>query len=85
MEKYTLKNLLSTKKSLFLNEDHIRRAVIRIVVPGKALPAGNYGQMNLFADEESQMARELRELDVMNITPMEAPGEMIEWQKKVPG
>ncbi len=55
------------------------------IARGKASRKGNAGQMNLFADEESQMVRELRELDVMNITPMEALGRMIEWQKKLKG
>ena len=55
------------------------------IARGKASRKGNAGQMNLFADEESQMVRELRELDVMNMTPMEALGRMIEWQKKLKG
>jgi len=53
------------------------------IARGKTSRKGNAGQLNLFVDEESRLVRELKELDIMNMTPMEALTIIIEWQKKV--
>ena len=57
------------------------------IARGRASRKGNAGQMDLFAGEEnpdmSGLIKELRELDVLNITPMEALGKISEWQKRV--
>jgi len=48
---------------------------------------GNVGQLDLFAGEEnpdmSGLINELKGLDVLNMTPMEALGKISEWQKMV--
>jgi len=58
------------------------------IARGKASrKSGNVGQLNLFAGEEhpcmSGLVNELKGLDVLNMTPMEALGRIIEWQKMV--
>jgi len=58
------------------------------IARGKASrKSGNVGQLNLFAGEEhpcmSELVNELKGLDVLNTTPMEALGRIIEWQKLV--
>lgn len=54
------------------------------IARGKASrKGGNAGQLDLFAGEKSRLINELKELDVLNMTPMEALGRIIEWQKMV--
>ena len=57
------------------------------IARGKASRKGNIGQMDLFASREnpdmSGLINELKGLDVLNMTPMEALGRIIEWQKMV--
>jgi len=54
------------------------------IARGKASrKGGNAGQLDLFSGEKSRLINELKELDVLNMTPMEALGRIIEWQKKI--
>jgi DNA mismatch repair protein MutS len=57
------------------------------IARGKAPQKGNIGQMDLFASEErpeiSELINELKGLDVLNMTPMEALGKISEWKKMV--
>lgn len=57
------------------------------IARGKAPQKGNIGQMNLFASEESpeilELINELKGLDALNMTPMEALDRIIGWQKMV--
>ncbi len=58
------------------------------IARGKASrKGGNVGQLDLFAGEEnpdmSGLINELKGLDVLNMTPMEALGRISEWQKMV--
>ncbi|MBW2630492.1 MAG: DNA mismatch repair protein MutS [Deltaproteobacteria bacterium] len=53
------------------------------IARGKPPRKGNIGQMDLFAGKRSRLINELKELDVLNMTPMEALGRIIEWQKMV--
>ena len=57
------------------------------IARGKASKKGNVGQMNLFAGEENPdmpgLINELKGLDVLNMTPMEALGKISEWKKRV--
>ena len=41
------------------------------------------GQLDLFAGKKDRVITELRELDVVNVTPLEALGRISEWQKMV--
>jgi len=57
------------------------------IARGKAPQKGNIGQMDLFASEESpeisELINELKGLDALNMTPMEALGKISEWKKMV--
>ncbi len=57
------------------------------IARGKASQKGDIGQMNLFAGEKSPdmsgLISELKGLDVLNMTPMEALGKISEWKKMV--
>ena len=57
------------------------------IARGKPSRKGNIGQMDLFAGEVSPdmsgLINELKGLDVLNMTPMEALDRIIEWQKMV--
>jgi DNA mismatch repair protein MutS len=57
------------------------------IARGKPSRKGNIGQMDLFAGEVSPdmsgLINELKGLDVLNTTPMEALDRIIEWQKMV--
>ena len=53
------------------------------IARGRAPLQGNVGQMDLFAGEANPMINELKELDALNMTPMEALDRIIEWQKMV--
>jgi len=48
----------------------------------RAVPGGKH-QLSLFAEEEDIIMRELKEIDVMNITPMEALQKLNEWKDKI--
>ncbi len=44
---------------------------------------GTVGQLDLFMGKENRLIGELRNIDVMNMTPLEALGKISEWQKTI--
>ncbi len=52
----------------------------RSKTPRKGEPTG---QLNLFTDKETRLINELKEVDVMRMTPLEALDRISEWQKIV--
>ncbi|MEA1970819.1 MAG: DNA mismatch repair protein MutS, partial [Thermodesulfobacteriota bacterium] len=54
------------------------------IARGRVPQKGNVGQMDLFASPDmSGLVNELKGLDVLNMTPMEALGKISEWQRRV--
>lgn len=55
----------------------------KIALPQKAARKKNPGQLNLFAEPEDLIIRELQELDLMNVTPLEALNRISDWKGRL--
>jgi DNA mismatch repair protein MutS len=53
------------------------------IARGRKSAPKNVNQLNLFADQKGAIADEIRELDLMNLTPLEAMQRIGAWKERL--
>lgn len=71
------------QKNMFTKSSDVREATIEKVGSRKGQIKENGFQYPLFTAKESEVEREIQDLDVDNLTPIEALNKISEWKKKI--
>lgn len=71
------------QKNMFTKSSDVREATIEKVGSRKAQIKENGFQYPLFTAKESEVEREIQDLDVDNLTPIEALNKISEWKRKI--
>jgi len=71
------------QKNMFTKSSDVREATIEKVGSRKGKTKENGFQYPLFTAKESEVEREIQDLDVDNLTPIEALNKISEWKKKI--
>jgi DNA mismatch repair protein MutS len=69
------------QEKMFMNENELRDSGA-LIAPNRSVDKSSF-QYPLFTAKESEVEREIQEIDLDNMTPMEALGKISEWKKKV--
>lgn len=71
------------QKNMFTKSSDVREATIEKIGGKQTKKKENGFQYPLFTAKESEVEREIQDLDVDNLTPIEALNKISEWKKKV--
>lgn len=71
------------QKNMFTKSSDVREATIEKVGGKKSKSIENGFQYPLFTAKESEIEREIQDLDIDNLTPIEALNKISEWRKKI--
>jgi DNA mismatch repair protein MutS len=71
------------QKNMFIGNNELRETDISLLTKTEKEKKTNGFQYPLFTAKESKIEREIQELDVDNITPLEALKKISEWKKKI--
>jgi DNA mismatch repair protein MutS len=69
------------QEKMFMNDNELRDSAA-LSLPSKNIDKSSF-QFPLFTAKESEIEREIQELDIDNITPIEALHKISEWKKKI--
>lgn len=69
------------QEKMFMKDNEVRDSGA-LMTPNKKIDKSSF-QYPLFTAKESEIEREIQELDLDNMTPMEALGKISEWKRKV--
>jgi DNA mismatch repair ATPase MutS len=68
---------------MFTKSSDVREATIEKVGGKQSKRKENGFQYPLFTAKESEIEREIQDLDIDNLTPIEALNKISEWKKKI--
>ena len=71
------------QKNMFTKSGDVREATIEKVGGKKSKSIENGFQYPLFTAKESEIEKEIQDLDIDNLTPIEALNKISEWRKKI--
>jgi DNA mismatch repair protein MutS len=71
------------QKNMFTKSGDVREATIEKVGGKKGKSIENGFQYPLFTAKESEIEKEIQDLDIDNLTPIEALNKISEWRKKI--